>query len=147
MKKVIHSPQQPEPQTSPKAATGVPKEMQLLAIYLVKLRGESGFSLREAARQADITPSYLSKIEGGCTFSTISVRTIASLARIYNTPFAVILEKAKIIEESAYKLPLLPQYLRLKYQMSNQAIRDMEMAKEIVDKKYGAPRKRFDTGT
>jgi transcriptional regulator with XRE-family HTH domain len=122
--------------------------MQLLAICLTTLRTESGFSLREAARQAGITPSYLSKIEGGITFSTISIRTIVNLANTYNTPLAVILERAHIIEDTEYKLPLLPQYLRLKYQMSNQAIKDMEMAKEIVDKKYGsAPLKRQGLST
>jgi len=134
VKKVIPSPEHDLPET----VTSVPKEMQLLATYLLKLRQESGFSLREAARQAEITPSYLSKIETGATFSTISIRTIINLAKTYNTPTTVILEKAKLIEESEYKLPLLPQYLRLKYQMSNQAIRDMEMAKKIVDKKYYA---------
>ena len=66
----------------------------------------------------------------------MSVRTLVHLAKTYNTPLAVILERAHIIEANEYKLPLLPQYLRLKYQMSNQAIKDMEMAKEIVDKKY-----------
>jgi len=133
VKKVIHSPKHNQPET----AKSVSKEMQLLAVCLLNLRQESGFSLREAAHQAEITPSYLSKIEAGATFSTISIRTIVNLAKTYNTPTTLILEKAKLIEESEYKLPLLPQYLRLKYQMSNQAIRDMEMAKEIVDKKYG----------
>lgn len=127
----------PPPSTEPCATKSASGEMQLLAAYLLKLRKETGFSLREAARQADITPSYLSKIEGGITFYTVSIRTIVNLAKTYNIPLAVILEKAKLIPDSEYKLPLLPQYLRLKYQMSNQAIRDMEMAKEIVDKKYG----------
>lgn len=131
MKEVIHSP----PQSPLKTGKNVPKEMKLLAGYLARLRKESGFSLREAARQASITPSYLSKIEAGDTFSTISMRTILNLAKTYNTPCTVILEEAKFVEKE-YKLPLLPQYLRLKYQMSNQAIRDMEMAKAIVDRKY-----------
>lgn len=132
MHKVIHSPTE----NIIKADKNIPKEMDLLAIYLKELRQESGFSIREASKQAGITPSYLSKIEMGNTFSTISIRTVLKLAKTYNTPLALILEKAKFIEESEYKLPLLPQYLRLKYQMPNQAIRDMEMAKEIVDKKY-----------
>lgn len=131
MKEVIHTPHK-----NLETDKSVPKEMQQLAVYLIKLRKESGFSLREAARQADITPSYLSKIETGNTFSTISVRTMLSLSKTYNTPLMVILEKAKFVEESSYKLPLLTQYLRLKYQMSDQAIKDMEMAKEIVDRKY-----------
>lgn len=132
MKEIINSPQQNPLETD----KNVSKEMKSLAEYLTKLRKESGFSLREAARQADITPSYLSKIETGNTFSTISMRTMISLSKTYNTPLMVILEKAKFVEESSYKLPLLTQYLRLKYQMSEQAIKDMEMAKEIVDRKY-----------
>jgi len=113
----------------------IPMEMKELALTLRNLRKESGFSLREAARNANISPSYLSKIEAGDTFTTIGIKTLLSLAKAYNTSLVVILQESGLLE-NADKLPELPQYLRLKYSLSHQAIRDMEMAKEIVDKKY-----------
>jgi transcriptional regulator with XRE-family HTH domain len=113
----------------------IPPEMKKLALSLRNLRTENGFSLREAARNANISPSYLSKIEAGDTFTTIGIKTILSLAKAYNTPLVVILQESGLLEDES-KLPEMPQYLRLKYSLSQQAIRDMEMAKQIVDKKY-----------
>jgi len=46
------------------------------------------------------------------------------------------LKEAGFIDSYEDGLPELAQYLRAKYQLSPQAIRDMEMAKEIVNKKY-----------
>ena len=117
-------------------AQPIPQEMQNLALCLKKFREEHGFSIREAAKQAYISPSYLSKIETGDTFTTIGIKTLVGLAKAYNTPLAAILQEAGFIDSHEHKLPELSQYLRLKYHLSQKAINDMEMAKEIVDRKY-----------
>ena len=113
-----------------------PYEMQKLGAYLKQLRTDVGLSIHQAARKAGIAPSHLLKIEAGDTFSNIGVKTLVKLSKLYNIPIASILKEATFIESDGTDLPDLPQYLRLKYNLSPQAIRDMEMAKEIVDKKY-----------
>jgi len=116
--------------------TTIPYEMEKLGTFFKQLRGEAELSIREAAKKSEIAPSYLSKIEAGDTFSTITVQTLIKLSKTYNIPPVAILKEAGLVDSDEYELPDLPQYLRAKYHLSPQAIRDMEMAKEIVDKKY-----------
>jgi len=125
----------------PKFRKIVPYEMKKLGEYLKTLREEAGFSIREAARKSELAPSYLSKIEAGDTFSTITVQTLIKLSKTYDIPPIAILKEAGLIGSDEYDLPDFPQYLRAKYHLSPQAIRDMEMAKEIVEKKYQTPKR------
>ncbi|MEK7212026.1 MAG: helix-turn-helix transcriptional regulator [Patescibacteria group bacterium] len=115
-------------------------EITKLGRYLKGLRDEQKFSIRHVALRCKIAPSYLAKIEAGDTFKTIGVLTLVKLSKFYGIPVSAMLEEAGFIDgRGDDDLPELAQYLRAKYQLSPQAIRDMEMAKEIVDKKY--PRK------
>lgn len=107
---------------------------------LLAIRKEKGFSVREAAGTCGITASYLSKVERGVFFNAISIQTLIGLARTYDLPLTHFLQSAGFIENEAV-LPDLPQYLRLKYGLSPQGIRDMEMAKEIVARKYPGAQK------
>ena len=111
-------------------------EITKLGKYFKLLRGEQALSIRRVARECGFAPSYLSKIEAGDTFKTIGVGTLVKLSKFYGIPVSAILKEAGFIDSYDNDLPELPQYLRAKYQLSPQAIRDMEMAKEIVDKKY-----------
>jgi len=120
----------------PKPFKAIPYEMKKLGEYLGRLREETNLSLRDVARETGLTPSYLSKIEKGDSFSTLSVHTLLKLSKFYNLPIGALLKEAGLVDIDEYELPDLPQYLRAKYHLSPQAIRDMEMAKEIVDKKY-----------
>ena len=107
---------------------------------LFSIRKEKGFSVREAAKICGITASYLSKIERGVFFNTIGIQTLIGLAKTYDLPLSHFLQSAEFMENETV-LPDLPQYLRLKYGLSPQGIRDMEMAKEIVIKKYSVQQK------
>ena len=120
----------------------IPYEMKKLGEYLKTLREEDGFSIREAAQKSELAPSYLSKLEAGDTFSTITVQTLIKLSKTYDVPPIAILKEAGLIDSDEYDLPDFPQYLRAKYKLPPQAIRDMEFAKEIVDKKYERERER-----
>lgn len=111
-------------------------EITKLGKYLKQLREEQGLSIRHVAKQCELAPSYLAKIEAGNTFKTIGVETLVKLSKFFNIPTSAILKEAGFIDTYDDHLPELAQYLRAKYQLSPQAIRDMEMAKEIVDKKY-----------
>ena len=120
----------------PKLYKTIPYEMKKLGTYLKQLREEAGLSIREVARKSEMAPSYLFKIEKGDTFSTVSIHTILKLSKFYNIPIGALLKEAGLVDIDEYELPDLPQYLRAKYHLSPQAIRDMVMAKEIVNKKY-----------
>ena len=111
-------------------------EITKLGEYLKELRKEQEFSIRHVARQCKIAPSYLAKIEAGDTYKTIGVETLVKLSKFYGIPVSSMLKEAGFIDSYESDLPELAQYLRAKYQLSPQAIRDMTMAKEIVDKKY-----------
>ncbi len=115
--------------------------MKKLGTYLKQLREEADLSIREVARKSEIAPSYLFKIEKGDTFLTLSIHTLLKLSKFYNLPIGALLKEAGLIDSDEYDLPDFPQYLRAKYHLSPQAIRDMEMAKEIVDKKYSSTKK------
>ena len=111
-------------------------EITKLGKYLKQLREEQELSIRGVAKSCSIAPSYLAKIEAGDTFKTIGIDTLVKLSKFYGIPTSAILKEAGYIDSYESGLPELAQYLRAKYQLSPQAIRDMEMAKEIVDKKY-----------
>jgi len=110
--------------------------MEKLGQALLAIRKEKGFSVREAAKTCGITASYLSKLERGIFFNAVSVQTLVNLARTYDLPLVHLLQSAGFVQNES-TLPDLPQYLRLKHGLSIQGIKDMEMAKEIVERKYG----------
>lgn len=111
-------------------------EIMKLGQYLKKLRLDLGFSLRKAASSANISAAHLCKIEQGGTFQSIGIEVLIKLSQIYQIPLASILEEAGLVEKIGSDLPPLSQYLRSKYNLSPQAIRDIEITKEVVDKKY-----------
>ncbi len=124
----------------PRSKKHISYEITKLGKYLRELRKEQGLSIRSVAKSCGLAPSHLAKIEAGDTFKTIGVLTLVKLSKFYGIPVSAMLEEAGFIDgRGDDDLPELAQYLRAKYQLSPQAIRDMEMAKEIVDKKY--PRK------
>src|SRR3954470_24391292 len=61
-----------------------PGAMDGLGGRLKELRQQAGLSLRELARQADVSPSLISQIENGK--SRPSVSTLYTLARLLNVP-------------------------------------------------------------
>ena len=117
-------------------------EITKLGKYLRELRKEQGLSIRSVAKSCGIAPSYLAKIELGDTFKTIGIETLVKLSKFYGIPVSSMLKEAGFIDSHESDLPELAQYLRAKYRLSPQAIRDMAMAKEIVDKKYERERRR-----
>jgi transcriptional regulator with XRE-family HTH domain len=114
-----------------------PREMLALGQYLKRVRTDLAISMHEVARRTTLTPSYISKIESGNTFQTISAHGLVEFSKAYNIPVSVILEQAGLIPQSEDELPGLASYLRLKYKAPHQAVYDMEVAWEVTKKKYG----------
>src|SRR3954470_19322210 len=67
-----------------------PGAMDGLGGRLKELRQEAGLSLRELARQADVSPSLVSQIENGK--SRPSVSTLYTFARLLNVPVDVLFD-------------------------------------------------------
>lgn len=113
-------------------------EIQKLGAYLKKLRQELGLSLRDVAAQGDLSPGYVSKIENGVVKKTIGVETLVTLSQIYQMPVEIILAEAGFNKHNnSEDLPSFAMYLKIKYRLSPQAVRDLEIAKEVVERKYG----------
>lgn len=112
------------------------REMMRLGQYLHKLRLDLDMSLRRAAYLSHISPAHLCKIEQGNVFKSVGIDILMRIARTYNIPLSAILEEAGFIDEHIDTLPKFSQYLRQKYNLSPQAIRDLETTKEVVLKKY-----------
>jgi len=113
-----------------------PNNLAELGTYLKRLRLDLGLSLRHAARLAHISPAHLCKIEQGNNFSSVGLHVILNLARIYKIPVSAILHEGGLIDEVEDHLPSFAHYLRHKYHLSPTAIRDIEMALDVVKKKY-----------
>jgi len=109
-----------------------------LGTLLKELRLGLGLSIREAAKRANTSPPHLSKIESGNAIKSIGVVILINLAEAYRVPISSILMEAGFLTTAEERdgLPDFAAYLRQKYSYNSQAIRDMEMAKEIVEKKY-----------
>lgn len=113
--------------------------MQILGQYLKSLRQDFGLSIREVNRRTSLAPSYISKIETGNTFQTITVQTLIVFGRLYRIPLQTFLERAGLAEENPDGLPGLVPYLKAKYRAPHQATQEMELAWEIIKKKYLIP--------
>ncbi|MBI1888624.1 MAG: helix-turn-helix domain-containing protein [Candidatus Spechtbacteria bacterium] len=112
------------------------KEMALLADYLRRVRSDLGLSMHEVARRTSLTASYISKIENGATFQTISAHALVEFSKCYGIPPSIILEQGGFTPQKEDDLPGLASFLRLKYKAPHQAVQEMEIAWEITKKKY-----------
>jgi len=115
----------------------IPVEMMNLGKYLKNMRTDLALSMHEVARRTTLTPSYISKIENGVTFQTISTHGLVEFSKVYNIPPHIILERSGFVSESEDELPGLASYLRLKYKIPHNAVQEMEIVWEIIKKKYG----------
>lgn len=114
-----------------------PREMKQLGEYLKRIRSDLGLSMHEVARRTSLAPSFISKLESGIVFQTVSAQSLVEFSRCYSIPVNIILEHAGLMPQSEDELPGLGTYLRLKYKAPQKAAQEMEIAWEIVKKKYG----------
>lgn len=109
--------------------------MRSLGRYLKNLREELELSIHNVAREANLTPGYISKIETGNTYKSINVDSLIAFSKAYKIPITALLEEAGFLDKED-DLPQLSTYLKMKYDLPPQAIRDIEIFKEFVENKY-----------
>jgi len=112
-----------------------PSKMKSLGKYLKTLREELNLSMRDVAKQTGLTPSYISKIEAGNTYQSINVDSLIAFSKVYRIPITALLEEAGFLDKED-DLPNLSTYLKMKYNLSPQAIRDIEIFKEFIENYY-----------
>jgi transcriptional regulator with XRE-family HTH domain len=105
-----------------------------LGDYLKRLRTERGLSLAEVAEKVDLAPSYLHYLEAGARKKP-HPDYLNRLARFYD----VLVEDLYALAgyTPADELPTLPAYLRSKYGLSDDVIRELENYKDFLAEREG----------
>ncbi|HET8678627.1 MAG TPA: hypothetical protein VFM39_00795 [bacterium] len=108
--------------------------LQELAHYLKSLRPGGKPSLRELERRGKLTAAFLSKLEMG-HYQSLRIETLREVARSYDVPVEKLLALAGVAEEK--RLPDLDTFLRTRYGLTEQGVREVEGFIEFSVKKYG----------
>lgn len=110
-----------------------------LCEYLKELRKDMDLNLRKAAKSANLTPGYLSKIESG-QIKSIGIETLIQLSEAYKISIHNLLQEAGFFKngtgEDEYGLPDLATYLRTKYHLPPTAARDLKVISDFIREKY-----------
>ncbi len=116
-------------------SSSISVKIRSLGRYLKRLREELNLSMHDVAKKTDLTAGYISKIEAGNTFKSININSLIAFSKVYNIPIIALLEEAGFLKKQD-DLPELSTYLKTKYDLSPQAIRNIEIFKEFIEKKY-----------
>ncbi len=103
-----------------------------LGDYLKGLRADRGLTLTEVAEEVDLAPSYLHYLEAGARKKP-HPDYLNRLARFYG----VLVEDLYALAgyTPADELPNLPAYLRSKYGLSDDVIREIENYKNFLSER------------
>lgn len=106
---------------------------QALGEHVKRLRDSQGLGLREAARQAQVDPTWWRRLEGGHYVSP-DAHGIAKVARVLGIDMEELYRVAGL--SSGRKLPSLDTYLRTKYDLPPDAIAQLQAHFELLNDKY-----------
>ncbi len=93
-----------------------------------------GLSIHDVAKTSQLTAGYISRLENG-QFKTITAESLVKFSKTYNIPVDLMLERAGLMEKQD-DLPGLATSLKITYDAPFPAIQEMEIAWEIIEKKY-----------
>ncbi len=104
-----------------------------LGSYVRRLREEAGKSVRGLAGEAGVDPTWLSKLERGLREAQ-EPRMLSRLA------YALDIEPVDLFLAAGYQdgrgLPSFGTYLRARYDLPDEAIRQLEAHFDLIDEKY-----------
>lgn len=121
----------------PKAAMSV-KE---LGKYLRTLRPENRPTLREVAQRSGLSEPFLGRLERG-EYQTLLLDTLRQVAKGYGVSVERLLEVAGFVRSEHAELPDLDVYLRTKYGLTEEGIREAERFLDYAKERYGKKRHR-----
>lgn len=109
------------------------KGYQALGEHIKRLRRAQGLGLREAARRAQVDPTWWSRLEEG-RYVSPDARMIGKVARALGVEVEELYLVAGL--SSGRKLPTLSPYLRAKYDLPPEAIAQLEAHFELLSERY-----------
>lgn len=109
-----------------------------LGDFIKRVRTEKRMSQEDLAKAANLARSYISRLEDG-QFTSPSAMALIRLAKGLGVSHDELFQAAGYLEQvEKDSLPGMGTYLRQKYPtLSEQAIKDIELAKEFIEQKYG----------
>jgi len=112
------------------------EDTRTLGEYVRARRLANGWTLSEAARRSDVDLAYLSRLELG-GYQTPNPRYLSAIAR------ALDVQPEDLYGLAGYdipeRLPALAPYMRTKYDMPPEAVRDLEKYFELLRNYYDIP--------
>lgn len=115
--------------------------LRTLGSYLRGLRRDNRPSLREVAQRTGLDENFLSKLERG-QYETVRLDTLRQIAKGYGVPLEKLLAVAGYVNWEEPALPDLEVYLRTKYGLTEQGIREVEGFVEYVQEKHGKAKRK-----
>lgn len=108
-----------------------------LGEFIKKVRTEKGMSQEDLAKAAGMARSYVSRLEDN-QFKSPSAMVLIRLAKGLGVSHDELFQAAGYLEQvEKDTLPGMGTYLRTKYpSLSEDAIKDIEMAKGYIEQKY-----------
>ena len=116
---------------------GTGKKNQSLGEYIRARRGSLDLSLSEAAEISGLHLSYWSKLETG-QYEAPAPKHLQAIARTLDVAFEDLYGLAGY--EIPQRLPTFKPYLRAKYELPPEAVRDLERYFELLRSYYNIPK-------
>jgi len=121
--------------------TKSPMPLRELGAYLKTLRPGNKPSLREMERRSGLHRNFLSQVENG-QYETVRLDTLRQLAKGYGVPLETLLAKAGYVNWQDPPLPDLSVYLRTKYGLTEEGIREAERFMDYAEQRYGKTKRK-----
>jgi transcriptional regulator with XRE-family HTH domain len=112
-----------------------------LGVYLKSLRPNNKPSLRDMEQRTGLHRNFLSQAENG-QYETLRLDTLRQLAKGYGVPLETLLAKGGYVNWKEPPLPGLEVYLRTKYGLTEEGIREAERFMEYAKERYGKAKRK-----
>jgi|GEM_PF-2840895 len=107
-----------------------------IGTYTQYQRKKRDLTLNEFAKIADITPSFLMRLENG-VYQNIKFDVIEKISEAFQMSPEDFLKKCQVISGSV-QLPPIEYYLKELYQFPEEAIEDVQLFFSFIEEKYKA---------
>lgn len=98
-------------------------------------------TLREISQRTGLSESFLGKLERG-EYETLLLETMRQVAKGYGLPLEKLLAVSGYVNWQEPPLPDLPIYLRTKYGLTEEGIREAERFMKYAESQYGKTKRK-----
>jgi len=115
--------------------------LRQLGGYLRSLRPGNQPSLRDIAQRTGLDLNFLSKLERG-QYETVRLETLRTIAKGYGVALEKLLAVSGFVNWEEPPLPDLPVYLRTKFGLTEEGIREAERFMKYAESQYGRAKRK-----